>query len=189
MENIDRIEIIKGPSAVFNGNVLPGGVITVIKNEPEFTPSTTLNAQYGTFDSFKTELRTTGPIIPNVLAFNVFASYKDNHDADQYTFDREKFISGGLKWVPCPKFVSILDFEIENEAYEGIPEEIPGSNTAFLAAVKAGTVPYLQTSATWLTNNVPQRSQCRQFEHRCAVWFVLPFQGFQSPRPGRALSI
>ena len=153
MENVARIEIIKGPAAVFNGNVLPGGVINVIKAEPEFNSSGYLDVRYGSFDYFKAALRDTGSIIPNVLAYNVYASFKTKKDADQYTFDHEKFLSGGLKWAPVPKLVSLLDFEVENESYEGIPEEQSGSNPAFIAAVNAGTVPYLQTSRTWLNNN------------------------------------
>jgi len=183
LENVDRIEVIKGPSAVFNGNVLPGGVITVIKNEPEFVQSTSLYGQYGTFDSFKTELRTTGAIIPNVLAYNVFASYKDDHDFDQYTFDQEKFISAGLKWVPNSKLVALLDFEIENETLEGISEEIPGSNTAFLAAVKAGTVPYLETSAAWLTANVPNGANAVNLNTIVPFGLYYPYKGFNPLGP------
>ncbi|HEU5080251.1 MAG TPA: TonB-dependent receptor [Opitutaceae bacterium] len=152
LDNVDRIEIIKGPSAVFHGIVRPGGVINVIKAAPEFTPSGYIQGRYGSYDFKKIEARATGPLIADKLAYNVFASYRDQDRRPDYTFDEVKFFSAGLKWTPVPRFSTLLDFERKDETYEFI-HSLPITHPAYLAAVDAGTVPYRQTARAWLDAN------------------------------------
>ncbi|HWA86806.1 MAG TPA: TonB-dependent receptor [Opitutus sp.] len=48
MDTVDRIEVVKGPAAVFYGQGFPGGVINYVTKKPEFTPlPTTLSYSYG----------------------------------------------------------------------------------------------------------------------------------------------
>jgi iron complex outermembrane receptor protein len=60
---IDRIEVLKGPSAVFNGNVPPGGSINIIYKKPQFRDNETyVQAQAGSWSDRNIELSSTGPI-------------------------------------------------------------------------------------------------------------------------------
>jgi outer membrane receptor protein involved in Fe transport len=52
LDNVDRVEVIKGPAAVFFGQAFPGGVINYVTKQPEFrTVPTTLSYSYGGYDT------------------------------------------------------------------------------------------------------------------------------------------
>lgn len=52
LDNVDRVEIIKGPAAVFFGNAFPGGVINYVTKQPSFsTVPTTLTYSYSGYDN------------------------------------------------------------------------------------------------------------------------------------------
>lgn len=52
LDNVDRVEIIKGPAAVFFGNAFPGGVINYVTKKPEFRHiPTSLTYSYNAYDS------------------------------------------------------------------------------------------------------------------------------------------
>lgn len=70
LDNIERVEIIKGPAAVFFGNAFPGGVINYVTKKPEFRniPSS-LSYSYGSFDDRMGSQRVT-------LDHNAFLSEK-----------------------------------------------------------------------------------------------------------------
>ena len=60
---IDRIEVLKGPSAVFNGNVPPGGSINITYKKPQFQSNETyVEGEYGSFSHRSGELFSSGPI-------------------------------------------------------------------------------------------------------------------------------
>jgi outer membrane receptor protein involved in Fe transport len=51
LDNVDRVEVIKGPAAVFFGNAFPGGVINYVTKQPEFGRSFTgFNYSYKAWD-------------------------------------------------------------------------------------------------------------------------------------------
>jgi outer membrane receptor protein involved in Fe transport len=51
LDNVERVEIIKGPAAVFFGNAFPGGVINYVTKQPSFSKvPTSINYQYTAYD-------------------------------------------------------------------------------------------------------------------------------------------
>lgn len=76
---IDRIEVLKGPSAVFNGNVPPGGSINIIYKKPRFNENETyVQAQAGSWDNRNVELSSSGPLNEHVAY--LVDLYKQNAD-------------------------------------------------------------------------------------------------------------
>lgn len=59
---VDRLEIIKGPSAIFVANGPVGGVINKVTKSPVSFPLRTLKVQAGLFDSNRVELDLGGPL-------------------------------------------------------------------------------------------------------------------------------
>ena len=152
MANVDRVEIIKGPSSVFHGIVRPGGVVNIIKAVPEFRASNYAELRVGSYDYLKGEIRSTGPLVKDRLAYNIFYSYRDQDRRPDYSYDHVKFGSAGLQWQPNARLTSLLDFEIKEEKYSGI-HSLPVTHPAYLRAVDAGQVPYRQTARAWLDAN------------------------------------
>jgi len=60
LNNIERIEIIKGPASALYGDNATSGVINIITKRPSLTPQTKIFASYGSYDTQKYEIATSG---------------------------------------------------------------------------------------------------------------------------------
>jgi outer membrane receptor protein involved in Fe transport len=98
--DVDRIEVVKGPNAVFAGISNPGGTVNLIKIKPSFTPKHSIDASFGSFDHQRVVLRTSAPIIKDTLAYSFVYGRTDEESYIDYVFTNEKFYSGGLTWRP-----------------------------------------------------------------------------------------
>lgn len=60
LENIDRIEIIRGPISSRHGSEAIGGVLNIISRKGQGRPNTSLNIQGGNFQNWEVGIRTSG---------------------------------------------------------------------------------------------------------------------------------
>ncbi len=94
--NVERIEVVKGPTSVLYGAMQPGGLVNIVTKRPQSVQKTTLEtslqtymsngvSKFGSDNGITTTLDTTGPINEN-LFYRFIAvgeklnSYKDNVD-------------------------------------------------------------------------------------------------------------
>ena len=97
--NIERVEVLKGPSSFLYGQVAPGGIVNIITKRPQPKLAIVANARYGSYDEYRAEADVTGPIA-NSLLFRIATSYdQDMHywkpyDAHSYN------VSPSLLWQP-----------------------------------------------------------------------------------------
>ena len=66
--DIERVEVVKGPNAVFAGISNPGGTVNLIKMKPSFTPQTSVDVSYGSYSHKRAVFRTTAPLVKDKLA-------------------------------------------------------------------------------------------------------------------------
>ncbi|PRH08404.1 TonB-dependent receptor plug domain-containing protein, partial [Burkholderia gladioli] len=59
---ISSVEVVKGPSAIVNGNSPPGGVINLVKKTPQADPFHEIQVGYGSYGSEQIALDSTGAI-------------------------------------------------------------------------------------------------------------------------------
>lgn len=100
--DVDRIEVVKGPNAVFAGISNPGGTVNLIKLKPSFTPRHSFDLSLGTFDHRRAVLRSSAPLIKDVLAYSVVVGGTDEGSNIDGVYTREEFYTGGLTWRPLP---------------------------------------------------------------------------------------
>ena len=98
--DVDRVEVVKGPNAVFAGISNPGGTVNLIKMKPSFTPQHSVELSYGSFDHQRVVLRSSAPLIKDVLAYGLVYGHTDEESAIDYVFTREDYYAGGLTWRP-----------------------------------------------------------------------------------------
>ena len=151
-ENTDRVEIIKGPSSVFHGIVRPGGVVNVIKSSASFTDENYAKLEYGSYDYRKATIHVNGPLTDKI-AYQVHGAHRYENRRADWAFDKEDFWSGGLRWEPTKNIALFLDYEDYDLDYT-FQSTLPISHPAYVAAVRAGTVPYRQTARAWLDANI-----------------------------------
>ncbi len=168
-ENVDRVEIIKGPSAVFHGVVRPGGVVNVIKATPKFDPSSSVVGRIGSYDYYKGAVATTGPLVRDVLAYNLYLSHRDQGGRADYTNETETFGSAGLTWRANERLTLTADYEAHDLAWTSV-HSIPVSHPAYVRAVNEGTVPPLQAPRTWLDQNIGPNEPLAQIFIPQLVW-------------------
>ncbi len=75
--NIDRFEVLKGPSAILFGQGLPGGIINYVTKKPSFKPYAAAELIVGNFGFKRAELDLTRPINDSI-AWRGVVSYEDS---------------------------------------------------------------------------------------------------------------
>jgi len=74
MNNVESVEVLKGPSSVLYGGDAVGGVINIIRKKPQGTPLYEFMYKGGRFNSHQVAGGATGPIIQNKLLYRLDAS-------------------------------------------------------------------------------------------------------------------
>jgi iron complex outermembrane receptor protein len=77
--NIERIEVLKGPQGTLFGRNATGGVIQIVTKDPSETPSGILQATYGNYNTVGANFYGTDKIAPNVAA-DLAVVYNNNLD-------------------------------------------------------------------------------------------------------------
>jgi iron complex outermembrane receptor protein len=125
---VDRVEVIKGPSAVFNGNVPPGGEINIIYKKPSFTSDTYFQGEAGSWDYRSGEFFSTGPLVDDKLAYLVDLYSKDDNGWIDWTHKREHTGILGLTYKPVDQLSINLNYRIadNHDQVSTLPVSYPG---------------------------------------------------------------
>ncbi|MEX0923643.1 MAG: TonB-dependent receptor [Rhodovibrionaceae bacterium] len=85
LDNVERIEVLRGPLAALYGSQAMGGVINIITRKGAGKPSASILAEYGSNDSFRGQATASGSV--GDLGFSVTAGVFDT-DGDDITPSR-----------------------------------------------------------------------------------------------------
>jgi len=127
LTNIDRVDVLKGPSSVTFGSLPPGGLINFVTKKPKSVASHKISFRAGSFDLYNLQANLTGPVTDdNSLLYRVDAEFEDSgsfRDNQQSDFIN---ITGALTWNPNSKSSltvegGILDETLEGRRERGIP--------------------------------------------------------------------
>ena len=86
---IERIEVLRGPSAALLGRGEPGGTVNLVTKKPEFEFEGGLNASVGSFDTYRVDGDVTGPLSDSfAVRINGFheeaGSFRDTVESTRY---------------------------------------------------------------------------------------------------------
>ncbi|MEM9529305.1 MAG: TonB-dependent receptor [Pseudomonadota bacterium] len=98
--NLERIEVLKGPSALLYGRGGPGGVVNYSTKRPEFERSSTLELLAGSYDFYKAEFDTTGAFSEgSPWAYRLVAIY-ENSESFRDELSRERLLlNPSISWT------------------------------------------------------------------------------------------
>jgi vitamin B12 transporter len=122
IDDIERIEIIKGPQSTLYGSEAMAGVINIITKKGRGKPKATVSAEGGSFSTYKTTASVSGS--KDIWDYRVTASYfdtggisaaKGGTEADGYT---NKSISTKIGLMPSDK----LGVELNLRYFEDVSE-------------------------------------------------------------------
>ena len=102
---IQRIDILRGPSAVLYGGSGPGGIVNVISKKPPYTPNNTVETGVDSFGNGYFSFDTGGPVITangpsNELFYRLLGSVKGGATQTDFTPDNSYFFAPSLTVKP-----------------------------------------------------------------------------------------
>ncbi len=125
LANVERVEVLKGASAMLYGFGDPGGMVSTVTKQPDSEPHYSLEQRFGSYDFFRTEASATGPLSKeHGLNYRVDFSYLDAGSFRQYMGNDRIFFAPTLSWQATPDTKLTLSYEYmdDNYAYDwGIP--------------------------------------------------------------------
>lgn len=110
--NIDRVEIIRGPSATVYGENRPGGIVNIISKRPKTKPGYRLSAAAGSFDFARTEVEATGPLTADKKTAYLFtaSAQERGYEMDAAAY-RRKTVSGVITHAFSPQTNLTIELE------------------------------------------------------------------------------
>lgn len=139
LANVERVEVLKGTSAMLYGFGDPGGMISTVTKQPSFERHYSVEQRFGSYNFFRTEASATGPLSKEYgLNYRVDLSYLDSDSFRQLISSDRIFFAPTLSWQPTVDTKLILSYEYldENNGYDwGTPAfgerlaKIPRSRT------------------------------------------------------------
>jgi iron complex outermembrane receptor protein len=102
---IQRIDILRGPSAVLYGGSGPGGIVNVISKKPPYTPNNVVETGVDSFGNGYFSFDTGGPVITangpsNELFYRLLGSVKGGPTQTDFTPDNSYFFAPSLTIKP-----------------------------------------------------------------------------------------
>ncbi|HYP17782.1 MAG TPA: TonB-dependent receptor [Opitutus sp.] len=110
--NMDRIEVIKGPSAIFFGAVRPGGIVNNVTIKPVLTDTFTDVKVTGGSDAFVQGEVFHNQVVNDKLAFRVGVGGIDRNGTRAYEYLNEGYAGLSALWKPTENQQLTLDLEI-----------------------------------------------------------------------------
>ncbi len=104
LDNVERVEVIKGPAAVFFGNAFPGGVINYVTKQPSFAKiPTALTYSYSGYDDRIGGERVTldtNQVFSDKAAMRVVGAWDHGIGNQRYEFQDGYSVNAGLTVIP-----------------------------------------------------------------------------------------
>lgn len=109
--NIERIEVIKGPTATLYGNCDPGGTINLVTKKPLDKPSAEINLYTGSWNHFRLQGDITGPLnASKTLLYRFNAGFDSTKSFRAQVFNKSYQIAPSLSFVPNERLKFNFDF-------------------------------------------------------------------------------
>lgn len=101
MAGIERVEVIRGASAVLYGTSSAGGLINIVDKRPLPTRQSSLTLQIGDHSFYKAIIDTTGPLYSNddlSVNYRLIGAYEDSESWRDFAFRERLYLNGSLKF-------------------------------------------------------------------------------------------
>lgn len=148
LPNVSRIEVLRGPQSTLFGKNASAGVISIVTQEPQFTPGGSVEATYGNYNAATVKGYVTGPVSDNV-AMSIAGGYssRDGYNRDLNTGNRTNernrwFVRGQTLIEPSSdlKIRLIADYDSIDENCCGVVNLQPSTATGVIGLL-GGQVP------------------------------------------------
>ncbi|MFH6992405.1 TonB-dependent siderophore receptor [Flavobacterium sp. FlaQc-48] len=92
VSSLEKVEFLKGGSALLYGNVAPGGIMNLVTKTPKFTQGGELSMQAGSYSFYKPSLDIYGPLNKSI-AYRFTASYENSESFRDFVKNERIYIN------------------------------------------------------------------------------------------------
>lgn len=97
--NIERVEVVKGPSSTMFGRLDPAGMVNFVTKQPLPKHYLSLQLQHGSFHMWRPSLDASGPLTKGgALLYRFNFAYLDSDSFRDFIYNRRVFVSPALTW-------------------------------------------------------------------------------------------
>ncbi len=113
--NIDRVEVIKGPTATLYGNCDPGGTINMVTKKPLSDHQASADLYFGTWNHFRTQADVTGPLnSTKTLLYRLNVGYDQTKSFQNQFYAKSYELAPSFSFVPNQKLRLNVDFSVSH---------------------------------------------------------------------------
>lgn len=120
--NIERIEVIKGPSSVLYGQTNPGGIINLVTKRPLSEPFYELELQAGSFGLIRPSIDISGPLTNDrALRYRLNLAYQNENGFRDFDTETDRFfVAPVLSWDIGDRtnFTVLLEYTDEDNPFD-----------------------------------------------------------------------
>ncbi len=114
--NVESVEVLKGASAILYGRTEPGGMVNIITKQPLDTPYYAASQQFGSYNTYRTNIDSSGPITDNKdWLYRVNMSYQNQGSFRDGVNTENFFIAPIVKWNINPRTQATLEMEYQHD--------------------------------------------------------------------------
>jgi iron complex outermembrane receptor protein len=138
---LERLEVLRGPSASLYGQTDPGGLINMVSKRPTATPQHEIVGTFGSFDRFQGAFDSSGPIDKNgEFLYRLVGLARSTDGQQDFVHENRLFIAPSLTWRPTTDTSFTILTQYQNIDNKGWQQYVPGG--ASLLPNPLGHIPY-----------------------------------------------
>ncbi|WP_094606711.1 Ferrichrome outer membrane transporter/phage receptor [Sporomusa silvacetica DSM 10669] len=187
--NMDRIEVLKGPSSVLYGNNSPGGVINYVTKKPLTKESITIGQEFGSYGTWSTDIDMSIPLTKDKKWLSRTIINTDNQGSFYIGDVRSRHFNGSVIVQGKPKADTVYTFLATYNNYN-LPGQYSGS-LPWEGTIKPpyGVIPY---NVNYYSPNARYyyigRSISGQVEHKFNnIWSITSSLRYSNSRNDRTM--
>lgn len=115
MANIDRIEVLKGPSSILFGRGEPGGTVNYVTKQAAFENRFSLEQQIGNYDFYRTEVSANWDAIRGRFAVRIDGAYQNNESFIDFVEGERSFFAPAFRLQITPDTTLTFRGEYSND--------------------------------------------------------------------------
>jgi len=102
VSGLDKVEFLKGGSALLFGNVAPGGIVNLVTKTPQFKSGGEVSMQFGSYSYYKPAFDLYGGLTKSI-AFRINGSYENSESFRDVVKNKRVYVNPSLLFVINPK--------------------------------------------------------------------------------------
>ncbi|MGE8341238.1 MAG: TonB-dependent siderophore receptor [Flavobacterium sp.] len=102
VSGLDKVEFLKGGSALLFGNVAPGGILNLVTKTPQFKSGGEVSMQIGSYSYYKPAFDLYGGLTKSI-AFRINGSYENSESFRDVVKNKRVYVNPSLLFIINPK--------------------------------------------------------------------------------------